>query len=128
MSVDHYVQHVPNTNNDLTFRFTSEDCLGYIPLILTSILIGFVFDYILSKRQQILQEQEETSEALTISKKLHMTLFYFLVVFLSYLIMFFLMSYNFGIIVALLVGNALGFFVFGIKSSNKKSFQHKLNY
>jgi hypothetical protein len=48
------------------------------------------------------------------------TLYYTEVVFFSNLIMLLLMTYNFGIILAVLSGNGLGFYFFSLKDSKMR--------
>lgn len=45
--------------------------------------------------------------------KLIHTAMYMSVVFYAYLIMFILMTYNFGIIMMVILGNSVGYFLFG---------------
>lgn len=52
--------------------------------------------------------------------KLKLTSFYFIVIFVSHLIMFILMTYNLGIILASLFGDTFGFFLFGLREEKKK--------
>ena len=47
--------------------------------------------------------------------KLKISLYYVSIVFFSHLIMFLLMTYNFGIIMIVLLGNGVGFYLFGFK-------------
>ncbi len=47
--------------------------------------------------------------------KLKVSLYYITIVFFSHLIMFLLMTYNFGIIIIILLGNGVGFYLFGFK-------------
>ena len=41
-----------------------------------------------------------------------LTLLYTVIVIMSYLLMFVLMTYNFGIIMSVILGNAVGYFIF----------------
>jgi hypothetical protein len=55
-----------------------------------------------------------------------MTLYYGLVVIMSHIIMFLIMTYNFGIIVSIILGNAFGYFIFGLTcpvSDNPQQFR-----
>lgn len=55
----------------------------------------------------------------SLSHKLLITLYYIIIVFLSHLIMFILMTYSFGIIMSVLFGNAVGFFIFGLSKNSE---------
>ena len=48
----------------------------------------------------------------SINTRVILTLIYTLIVFMSYLLMFILMTYNFGVIMAVILGNALGYLLF----------------
>ncbi len=54
----------------------------------------------------------------SLKHKALISLYYLAIVFLSHLIMFILMTYSFGIIMAVLVGNAVGFFIFGFTKTS----------
>ena len=47
-----------------------------------------------------------------------MTTYYLTIILVSHLIMFILMSYNLGIIIAVIIGNGIGFFLFGFNFNN----------
>lgn len=61
--------------------------------------------------------------------KLKLTLYYTIIVIMSNLLMFLMMTYNFGIIMAVIIGNAIGFMIFGIdnKLENMSSSQKPLH-
>jgi hypothetical protein len=60
----------------------------------------------------------DSSENLKPSFKIHLTLIYLLICFLIYFNMFGLMTYNGYIIIAVILGNAFGYYIFGV---SKKS-------
>jgi Na+/H+ antiporter NhaC len=54
------------------------------------------------------------------TSRIILTLIYALIVIMSYTLMFVLMSYNFGIIMSVIVGNSIGYLLFfNTKSKNK---------
>jgi len=60
----------------------------------------------------VLRLDEEKINNDELKFKIKMTLYYFSVVFVSNLLMFFMMTYNLGIILAILFGNVVGFWLF----------------
>jgi len=59
-------------------------------------------------------DKEEEYKSLRIS----LTLYYTLIVFMSNLIMFILMTYNFGIILSVILGNVVGYGLFFNQCNN----------
>jgi len=51
-------------------------------------------------------------------ERINSTLYYTSIVFLSHFLMFLLMTYNLGIIISLIIGNMIGYFIFGFKNLN----------
>ncbi len=62
----------------------------------------------------------EDNQSKTTTQKLKLTLYYLSIVVFGNLLMFILMTYNFGIIMALILGNMIGFFLFGLNSKNRE--------
>lgn len=55
---------------------------------------------------------QDQTVTVNIQDKVIFTLIYAIIVFMSYLMMFILMSYNFGIIITVIIGNAVGYLIF----------------
>ena len=70
-------------------------------------------------RYEILDSgKSNTNSQVHIATKLKLMALYGSIVFYSYLVMFLLMTYNFGVIMSVIFGNAIGYFLFGF--SEKK--------
>jgi len=52
---------------------------------------------------------------ITLNSRINLTLYYTSIVFFSHFLMFLMMTYNLGIIIALILGNMVGYFIFGFK-------------
>ena len=55
---------------------------------------------------------EQNTIEVNIRQRILLTAYYALIVFLSYLVMFILMTYNFGIIMTAIIGNVIGYMIF----------------
>ena len=51
-----------------------------------------------------------------VKSRISTTLYYTLIVFFSHFLMFLLMTYNLGIIISLILGNMVGYFIFGFRN------------
>lgn len=102
--------------------FTSEDCIELFAFLVASFILSLLFEFILGLRQKFLSLYKERSvnETLFIKEKLILTCFYTLAVILTVIHMFFLMSYNLWIVLSLLIGNTLGYLLFGMNISKKR--------
>lgn len=108
--------------------FTASDCYQLIIFLVVSFLLSFLFELFLSLRQKLFENyQSEAVSALSIKNKLILTLFYTVAALLSILHMFFLMSCNLYIILCLILGNVLGYLIFGLNIKRKESFEYSLS-
>jgi len=76
---------------------------------------SIIFEYLLTKKNSQLIRKGH----INITKKISVTSLHLLVVFLLYLNMFGLMTYNMNIILSIIFGNVVGFMLFGMADKNK---------
>ncbi len=69
--------------------------------------------------QNMIPQNHEIAVSLT--NRLFLTLLYTVIVFMSYLLMFILMTYNFGVILMVILGNTVGYCLFFTLKSKKQS-------
>ena len=102
--------------------FTSEDCIELFGFLVASFILSLLFEFILGLRQKFISMYKERSvnETLYLKEKLILTCLYTMTVLLSVIQMFFLMSYNLWIILCLILGNIIGYFLFGLNTSKKR--------
>ena len=102
--------------------FTSEDCIELFGFLVLSFILSILFEFILGLRQKFIGMYKERSvnEILYLKEKLILTCFYSIAVILSVMHMFFLMSCNFWIILCLIIGNTIGYLLFGLNVSKKR--------
>lgn len=102
--------------------FTSEDCIELFGFLVLSFILSILFEFILGLRQKFISMYKERSvnETLYLKEKLILTCFYSIAVILSVMHMFFLMSCNFWIILCLIIGNTIGYLLFGLNVSKKR--------
>lgn len=102
--------------------FTARNCGTLFIYIAAAMIIGVVFELLLSLRRSLIEEYTSQNEAekFDLKTKVNLTLYYTSVVLLANFNMFFLMSYNFWILLALIFGNVIGYFVFGMNLKKKE--------
>jgi hypothetical protein len=72
-----------------------------------------------SSGQNMLPQNQDISVSL--KNRVFLTLLYTVIVFMSYLLMFILMTYNFGVIMAVILGNTVGYCLFFSLKTKKHS-------
>lgn len=95
--------------------FTSEDCGGFSIILIVSFILGILTEFMFFKKSEIFGNVEiynEDNENKTNNNYIAKSLFYFSIILLSNLTMFFLMSYNFFVLLAIILSNIIGFVVF----------------
>ena len=102
--------------------FSSEDCIDLFAFLVVSFILGLAFEFILGLRQKLLSIYREQSveKTLYLKEKLLLTSLYTIAIILSVIHMFILMSYNLWIILSLVFGNIVGYFLFGLNASKKR--------
>lgn len=125
----------------LNSRLQTSDCYWYTVCLFLCFLISVFFEYLIANKSSVddnpaqytkyirilITFSLEEADKKTTKQKLKLTLYYFFIVFFGNLLMFILMTYNFGIILALLFGNALGFFLFGFDNKSRSQVAHNLH-
>ncbi len=107
--------------------FTTSDCVTLIAFLVVAFLLSLCFELFLSLRQRLFEKyQSESVSALSLTNKLVLTLFYTVVATLSIVHMFFLMSCNVYIVICLILGNVIGYLLFGLNIKRKESFDYSL--
>ena len=115
-------------NNLLKFRFSTSDCGILIIFIIVAFLLSMFFEFLIHYRRKLLSHYKSNEVVnLNIKYKLVLTAFYFLVIVLANVHMFFVMSCNFYIILGLIIGNVVGFYIFGL-DIEKREFESLLQY
>jgi hypothetical protein len=98
-------------------------CTEFRIAIFIIFIFGIFFEYLTShsKRDSYLESNNQYFETndmsfeegtLTLSEKIRITLLHTLIIICSQVKMFLLMTFNFWIILAVIVGNAFGYFIF----------------
>lgn len=94
--------------------FTSEDCGGFSIILIVSFILGILTEFMFFKKSEIfgnVENYNEDNENKT-NNYIAKSLFYFSIILLSNLTMFFLMSYNFFVLLTIILSNIIGFVVF----------------
>jgi hypothetical protein len=68
-----------------------------------------------------LDDTQQKTFSITISNRVKTTLYYTFLIFLSHFIMLILMTYNFWIICAMIIGHGIGYYLFHLNQKNKNS-------
>lgn len=79
--------------------------------------MSIIFEFLLTKKSFLLEKVKRHQIDLT--KKIGITFIHLMVVFLIYLNMLGLMTYNGSIILSIILGNIVGFMLFGNAEQNK---------
>lgn len=100
---------------------TSEECSGLVVYLVSGLIISILFELLVSIRSKLYNRISSREISYFILKeRLILSGFYFGIVFLSFIQMFFLMSYNLWIILSVLIGNIVGFIFFGLDKVERK--------
>lgn len=99
---------------DVVFSFIQirDNCLEITLSCVIFIILSLVYEYILNKKTKLLEEYNNSMLPTNSSEKIKITLVHASHITLLYLIMIGVMSYNIWIILAIVLSNGFGYWIF----------------
>lgn len=99
---------------DVVFSFIQirDNCLEIVLSCVVFIILSLVYEYVLNKKTKLLEEYNSSMIASNASEKIKITLVHALHITLLYVIMIGVMSYNIWIILAIILSNGFGYWIF----------------
>lgn len=102
-------------------EFSADDCATLSIYIISGFIISILLELLLKLKEYLIKKYSKDSNPnYSIDKKAYLVLVYSGIIFLSALHMFFLMGCNFWIVLSIIIGNLIGYIIFGLNDKINK--------